>query len=122
MPPMLQEESSTQQTAIPASRWLRVAVGSAIAAVLVYVLVVLTPVGQALENAALRGADQVSANEAGTANSSLDQITVYSLAIAVVLIAAIGLLRRRRDMALASVGSIAAALIFLGTWRRLEIR
>ncbi|MFC0548223.1 phosphatase PAP2 family protein [Kutzneria chonburiensis] len=108
---MLQEESSAQATVIPARRWLHVAVGSAIAAVLVYVLAVLTPIGQQLENAALRGADQVSTNEAGTANSSLDQITVYSLAAAVVLIAAIGLLRRRWDLALASVGVIVAGQV-----------
>jgi hypothetical protein len=108
---MLQEESSAQATVIPARRWLHVAVGSAIAAVLVYVLAVLTPIGQQLENAALRGADQVSTNEAGAANSSLDQITVYSLAAAVVLIAAIGLLRRRWDLALASVGVIVAGQV-----------
>ena len=108
---MLQEESSAQATAVPARRWLHVAVGSAVAAVLVYVLAVLTPVGQELENAALRGADQISANEAGAADSSLDQITVYSLAIAVVLIAAIGLLRRRWDLALASVGVIVAGQV-----------
>ena len=100
-----------QETTIPTSRWPHVAVGAAIVAVLVYVLAVLTPVGQELENAALRGADQVSANEAGTANDSLDQITVYSLAFAVVLIAAIGLLRRRWDLALASVGVIVAGQV-----------
>jgi membrane-associated phospholipid phosphatase len=108
---MLQEESSAPAAVVPANRWLHVAVGSAIAAVLVYVLAVLTPVGQELENAALRGADQVSTNEAGAANSSLDQITVYSLAIAVVLIAAIGLLRRRLDLALAAVGVIVAGQV-----------
>jgi hypothetical protein len=108
---MLPEESSAQTTTMPAGRWLHVALGSAIAAVLVYVLAVLTPIGQELENAALRGADQVSAHEAGTANSNLDQITVYSLAIAVVLIAAIGLLRRRWDLALAAVGVIVAGQV-----------
>ncbi|GAA3435971.1 phosphatase PAP2 family protein [Kutzneria kofuensis] len=106
------EESSAQQTQdVPARRWLHVAIGSAIVTVAVYVLAVLTPVGQSLENAALRGADQVGASEAGNANASLDQITVYSLAAAVVVIAAIGLLRRRWDLALASVGVIVAGQI-----------
>ena len=87
------------------------AVASGIVAVVVYVLAVLTPVGQSLENAALRGADQLSAHEAGNANHNLDQITVYSLAVAVVLVAVIGLLRRRWELAVASVGVIVAGQI-----------
>ncbi|MEV6603650.1 phosphatase PAP2 family protein [Kutzneria sp. NPDC051319] len=112
MPPVLQSESSTQDRKdVPARRWLHVAIGSGVVAVLVYVLAVLTPVGQELENAALRGADQVGATEAGNASQGLDQITVYSLAVAVVLIAAIGLLRRRWELALAAVGVIVAGQI-----------
>ncbi|WP_232240861.1 phosphatase PAP2 family protein [Kutzneria sp. 744] len=109
---MLQSESLTQDRQdVPARRWLHVAIGSGVVAVLVYVLAVLTPVGQELENAALRGADQVGASEAGNASQGLDQITVYSLAAAVVLIAAIGLLRRRWELALAAVGVIVAGQI-----------
>lgn len=112
MPPVLQSESLTQDCQdVPARRWLHVAIGSGVVAVLVYVLAVLTPVGQELENAALRGADQVGASEAGNASQGLDQITVYSLAAAVVLIAAIGLLRRRWELALAAVGVIVAGQI-----------
>ena len=96
---------------VPARRWLRVAAAGAVVAILVYVLAVLTPVGQELENAALRGADQLRDNAAAEANGNLDQITVYSLAVAVILVAAIGLLRRRWELALASVGVIVAGQI-----------
>ena len=72
---------------------------------------VLTPVGQALENAALRGADQISANEAADANKNLNEITVYSLAVAVAAVAVIGLLRRRWELMVASVGVIVAGQV-----------
>ena len=79
---------------IPARRWFRVAVLSALVAVAVYVFAVWTPVGQALENAALRGADQLSPTEVADANKNLNEITVSSLAVSVVVVALIGLLRR----------------------------
>ncbi|WP_037344444.1 phosphatase PAP2 family protein [Sciscionella sediminilitoris] len=87
-------------------RWLIIAWASIAVAVAVYVLAVLTPVGQALENAALRGADQAAAAESGQADTALGRITVYSLAAAVVVVAAVGLLRRRLDLTIAAVGVI----------------
>ncbi len=101
-------ERFAQVPDIPARRWPHVAVLSALAAVAIYVFAVLTPVGQALENGALRGADQLSANEVSDANQNLNEITVYSLAVAVVAVAVIGLLRRRWELAVAAVGVIGA--------------
>ncbi|QFZ24903.1 phosphatase PAP2 family protein [Saccharothrix syringae] len=89
-----------------ARRWSVIAVAAFGAAAVVYVLAVWTEAGQALENAALRGADQVDDAEAGRAWRALDEITVYSLAVAVVLIALVGALRRRWDLAVAAVGVI----------------
>ncbi|MCE6995421.1 phosphatase PAP2 family protein [Saccharothrix sp. S26] len=87
-------------------RWAVIAVAAFGVAVLVYVLAVWTVTGQALENAALRGADQVDLAQAGEAWRALDEITVYSLAAAVVLIALVGALRRRWDLAVAAVGVV----------------
>ncbi|MFI9380735.1 phosphatase PAP2 family protein [Kutzneria sp. NPDC052558] len=104
-------ERFAQVSDYPARRWLRVAVVSAFVAVAVYVFAVLTPVGQMLENGALRGADQVTASEVTSANKDLNDISVYSLAVAVAVVALIGLLRRRWALSLAAVGVIVAGQV-----------
>ncbi|WP_203138406.1 phosphatase PAP2 family protein [Microbacterium sp. JZ31] len=99
-------------------RWL---VGAAIgAAVLIatYLIAVWTVGGQVVENAALRGADQVRPDELDTANQALGDITVWSLAIAAVLVAAVGLLRRRLDLAIAGVGVIVLGQLITQTLKR----
>ncbi|ROP41935.1 phosphatase PAP2 family protein [Saccharothrix texasensis] len=108
---MASEEESDrrpEQVAAPirSRRWAVIAVAAFGVAALVYVLAVWTATGQALENAALRGADQVDSAEAGEAWRALDEITVYSLAVAVALIALVGVLRRRWDLAAAAVGVV----------------
>jgi len=105
------QERFAQVSDIPARRWLRVAVVSALAAAAVYVFAVWTHVGQALENAALRGADQLSASEVADANQNLNEITVSSLAVSVVVVALIGLLRRRWALTFAAVGVIVAGQV-----------
>lgn len=87
-------------------RWAVLAASAFGVAALVYVLAVWTVAGQELENAALRGADQADAAQTGEAWQALDEITVYSLAAAVVLIALVGALRRRWDLAVAAVGVV----------------
>ena len=76
---------------------------------LVYTIAVLTPQGQAIENAALRGADQVSNRDFDEASAALDQITIWSLAVATLAVGLIGLLRRRPKL-----GVIAVGVIFVG--------
>ena len=87
-------------------RWLVVAVASAVALVAVYVLAVLTAAGQAAENAALRGADEAAQRDVTAADDQLAQITVLSLGVAVVLVAVVGLLRKRVDLAVAATAVI----------------
>lgn len=99
-------------------RWLIVAGVSAVVAVAVYALAVLTATGQTLENAALRGADQASAGDQSAADHALGEITVYSLAAAVVVVAVIGLARRRLDLALAAVGVIVAGQLITQVLKR----
>lgn len=99
-------------------RWQAVAVVSALAAVAVYVLAVLTETGQTLENAALRGADEANAGDQHTADDALGDITLYSLAAAVVVVAVIGLLRRRLDLAVAGVGLIVAGQVVTQVLKR----
>ncbi|WP_410628229.1 phosphatase PAP2 family protein [Amycolatopsis sp. cmx-8-4] len=96
---------------MPARRWLIVAAACLVVLILVYVLAVLTVTGQELENAALRGADQAAARDQTAADRSLSRITLYSLGVAVVLVAVIGLLRRRPDLAVAAAGVIVAGQV-----------
>lgn len=74
-----------------------------------YVALILTTPGQRLENAALRGADRVVWVQ-DAANDVLNLITVRSLAWAVILLAGVGLLRRRPRLSLAAVGLVGLAL------------
>ncbi|MEA5366791.1 phosphatase PAP2 family protein [Amycolatopsis sp., V23-08] len=103
---------------VPARRWLIVAVTCLAVLVLVYVLAVWTVPGQELENAALRGADQAAARDQAVADQSLSRITVYSLGVAVVLVAVAGLLRRRPDLAVAAVGVIVAGQVVTQVLKR----
>ncbi|UOZ03010.1 phosphatase PAP2 family protein [Amycolatopsis sp. WQ 127309] len=96
---------------MPARRWLIVAAACLVVLILVYVLAVLTVTGQELENAALRGADQAAARDQTAADQSLSRITLYSLGVAVVLVAVIGLLRRRPALAVAAAGVIVAGQV-----------
>ncbi|MEV6285813.1 phosphatase PAP2 family protein [Kribbella sp. NPDC051770] len=96
----------------PSRRWLLIAGASAVTLVATYLLAVRTRAGQELENAVLRGADD-SANrtEFVAANNALDEITVYSLLGACLVIGLVGLLRRRIDLAVAAVGVIVAGQV-----------
>lgn len=85
---------------------------------LVYVLAVLTRTGQTIENAALRGADQDNVSETDAAWQALGQITVYSLAAAVVAVALIGVLRKRWDLTIAAVGVIVAGQFVVQVLKR----
>lgn len=87
-------------------RWLLGAVISIVVLIGTYLLAVWTPTGQALENAALRGADQVNSQDVADANDALHAITVFSLGLAVVVVVAIALVRRRLDLAVAGAGVI----------------
>lgn len=94
----------------PARRWwLLVGVG-VLVLVTSYVGLVLTPTGQAVENAALRGADQVNAQARAESDEALAGITVASLAVACVLIALVGVLRRSVRLATAALGTVVAGL------------
>ncbi|WP_236808828.1 phosphatase PAP2 family protein [Amycolatopsis albispora] len=93
---------------MPVRRWAVVAAVSVLVAVAVYLLAVWTTTGQVLENAALRGADEADPGERDAADHALGQITVYSLAVAVVAVGVVGMLRRRPALAFAAVGLIVA--------------
>ena len=89
-----------------------------VVAALVYVLAVLTRTGQTIENAALRGADQDNVSETDAAWQALGQITVYSLAAAVVAVALVGVLRKRWDLTVAAVGVIVAGQLVVQVLKR----
>ncbi|SEQ79069.1 PAP2 superfamily protein [Lentzea xinjiangensis] len=95
-----------------------VAAAGFVFAAVVYVLAVLTKAGQAIENAALRGADRDDVSETDAAWQALGQITVYSLAAAVVAVALAGALRRRWDLAAAAVGVIVAGQVVAQVLKR----
>jgi membrane-associated phospholipid phosphatase len=103
---------------VPARRWLIVALVCAVVAVAVYFLAVWTVPGQELENAALRGADEAAVRDQVVADEGLGRITVYSLAVAVVLVAVAGLVRRRPGLAVAGVGVIVAGQVVTQVLKR----
>ncbi|WAP51786.1 phosphatase PAP2 family protein [Arthrobacter sp. ATA002] len=97
---------AAEYSSLRSTRWLVTAGVSLLVLIFSYLSAVWTEHGQTTENAALRGADQVSDGELAAAAESLDNITVYSLALAVCLVALVGLVRRRPDLAFAGVAVI----------------
>jgi membrane-associated phospholipid phosphatase len=99
-------------------RWLITAGAAFVVLIIAYILAVLTPAGQALENAALRGADQVNGDELSAASRRLNDITVWSLAAAVAIVAFVALVRRRVDLALAGVAVIVLGQVITQSLKR----
>ncbi|MFC8190275.1 phosphatase PAP2 family protein [Cellulomonas sp. NPDC057328] len=90
----------------PRRRWWALVGVGAVVLVASYVGFVLTAPGQALENAALRGADQVAEQRLAESDEVLAGITVLSLGLACAFIAVVGLARRSPQLAVAAVGTI----------------
>ncbi|MBN6038321.1 phosphatase PAP2 family protein [Amycolatopsis sp. 195334CR] len=105
-------------TEVPVRRWVAVAVVSGVGVAVVYLLAVWTSTGQLLENAALRGADEAGAADRDAADEALGQITVYSLAAAVVAVGLVGVLRRRFALAVAAVGLIVVGQVITQVLKR----
>ncbi|WP_309134722.1 phosphatase PAP2 family protein [Cellulomonas sp.] len=95
----------------PAARWRLLAVAGLAVLVASYAGLVLTTTGQALENAALRGADQLDARSVAEADDGLHTITLVSLGVACAVVALVGLLRRSWPLAAAAVGSVVAGQV-----------
>jgi membrane-associated phospholipid phosphatase len=112
-------ESTTHRD--PARRWWLLA-GAGVAVVLLsYVPLVLTSTGQAIENAALRGADQVDPAGLDEAQTALNAITVGSLLMGCLLVAAWGLLRHSVTLAVAGVGTIIAGQVITQSLKRIVL-
>ncbi|MCB1274293.1 MAG: phosphatase PAP2 family protein [Leucobacter sp.] len=97
--------------------WVLIAVSVALF-IAVYVLMVLTPLGQAFENTGLRGADQVAATDVDEANETLGLITIWSLGIATLVVAIVGLARRQLLLAVLAVGVIVGGQIVTQSLKR----
>lgn len=96
-------------------RWTLIAIGASLFFIAVYLLAVHTVTGQAVENAALNGAEQVDTQAFVVANRALDTITVSSLAVATLAVGIVGLLRRQITLA------IAATAVILGSQAATQI-
>jgi membrane-associated phospholipid phosphatase len=94
------------------------AVASVLVLAVTYVLAVWTVGGQSVENAALRGADQVADEDLAAAGDALGAITVVSLGLAVVAVAVIALARRRVDLAVAGVSVIVLGQVITQSLKR----
>jgi hypothetical protein len=89
-------------------RWAVVLVAALLFGVAVYLLAVQTRTGQALENAALRGASQVDPELRAAALHQFHTISVTSQLAAALIVGIIGLLRRQLWLAVAGVSVILA--------------
>ena len=87
-------------------RWLAIALAALLAATVVYLLAVRTGLGQALENAALRGVDQVDPEVHRVAREQFHTITVTSQVAAALIVGLIGVLRRQLWLAVAGMAVI----------------
>lgn len=99
-------------------RWIISAVIAVVVLAAAYLLAVWTVGGQELENAALRGADQVRTDDRTAADEALGAITVWSLGLATVVVAAIALVRRRVDLAVAGVAVIVLGQLITQSLKR----
>jgi hypothetical protein len=86
-----------------------------------YVGLVLTSTGQAVENAALRGADQVGTRARAESDDALAGITVITLAVACALIAVVALLRRSVQLAAAALGTVVVGLLIAEALKRVVL-
>lgn len=93
------------------ARWAVLAVAAALVLAGVYAAAVRTYTGQRVENAALRGAYQVKADEVTAADDALASITLASLALAVLILAVIGWVRGGVRLAAVAVGVVAAGAV-----------
>ncbi|CAN5126839.1 hypothetical protein BH09ACT8_BH09ACT8_06890 [soil metagenome] len=87
-------------------RWTVVIAAALLVGAVVYLLAVRTALGQALEDAALRGADQVDPDVHRVALRMFHTITVGSQVAAAVIVGLIGLLRRQLWLAVAGMAVI----------------
>lgn len=99
-------DSTTPALRSARRRWTLTLICATLFLIAVYWLAVRTATGQAVENAALYGADQVDPRAFLAARSLLDTITVTSLVAATVLVGVIGLLRRQANLAMAAMAVI----------------
>ena len=83
-----------------------------------YAVAVLTPMGQALENTALRGADQASTADSDQAWEGLGEITIWTLGVATAAIGLIAVLRRKILLAFVAVGVIVGGQIITQSLKR----
>ncbi|MDT9692803.1 phosphatase PAP2 family protein [Streptomyces sp. P9(2023)] len=100
-------------------RTRRACLGSVLLMAVVYAGLVLTATGQRWENAVLTGrlTDETLA-AAHEANRTLQHITVYSLAVALLVLTAIGMIRRRYALTVAALGTVAVSLFLAEVLKR----
>ncbi len=87
------------------------AIGAALAVLVVYVLVVRTRWGQELDERTLLGGEVISQLRAAQADRFLRIVSVGTLALAMALVAAVAFLRGRPRLALVAAASVAAAVL-----------
>lgn len=101
-------------------RMRRACLGSVLLMAVVYAGLVLTATGQRWENAVLAGrlADETLA-AAHEANRTLQHITLSSLAVALLVLTAIGTIRRRYALTVAALGTVTVSLVLAEVLKRI---
>ncbi|MBD8506469.1 phosphatase PAP2 family protein [Hoyosella sp. G463] len=105
-----------------ALRWWLLGLLALAGAATAFVTLVLTTTGHRIENAALRGADQVDAALVAESDAALDAITVTSLAVASVLVVLIALARKRPDLAIAASTIIVVSSLITQVLKRIVLQ
>lgn len=103
---------------VTGARWPIFAVLSVLIVASSYLAAVRTTTGQAWENAALRGSDQVTNKTLVSAAAAWEDAATLSIVVATVLVALVGLVRRRPRLAVAGVGAIVLAEVITQALKR----
>ena len=95
---------------------------AALGALVAYLLVVLTPIGQQVENLALLGAREEFRELRTESLTELHEISALSFALAIALVVAIAFLRRKPVLAATAAGVMVSAVLATELVKRVLIR
>ncbi|MEA2025083.1 MAG: hypothetical protein U9O18_00185 [Chloroflexota bacterium] len=104
------------------ARFLWAAIGSAVVFAAVYATLILTPLGQELENFALMGARQEFAELRESSLAELSEISMMGFAVAIGLVMLVALLRRKPLLAFTTAAIMVVSVVIAEIAKQILIR